>query len=39
MHPAIAGETATASKTFLASADAIIFDLRQNGGGDPATDG
>jgi retinol-binding protein 3 len=36
MPPAIAGETATAAMTFLASTDAIIFDMRQNGGGDPA---
>jgi hypothetical protein len=35
MPPAIAGETATAAMTFLGSADAVIFDLRQNGGGDP----
>jgi retinol-binding protein 3 len=35
MPPAVAGETATAAMTFLASTDAIIFDLRQNGGGDP----
>src|SRR2546426_460794 len=35
MGPAIAGETATAAMTFLASTDAVIFDLRQNGGGDP----
>jgi hypothetical protein len=36
MPPAIAGETATAAMNFLASTDAVIFDLRQNGGGDPA---
>jgi hypothetical protein len=36
MPPALAGETATAAINFLASADAVIFDLRQNGGGDPA---
>jgi hypothetical protein len=36
MPPSIAGETATAAMTFLASADAVIFDLRQNGGGAPA---
>jgi hypothetical protein len=36
MPVAIAGETAAAAMTFLASCDAVIFDLRQNGGGDPA---
>jgi hypothetical protein len=36
MPPAIAGETAAAAMTFLASCDAVIFDMRQNGGGDPA---
>ena len=36
MPPAVAGETATAAMTFLASSDAVIFDLRQNGGGDPS---
>jgi hypothetical protein len=36
MPPAIAGETATAAMSFLASTDAVIFDMRQNGGGDPA---
>lgn len=35
MPPAMAGETATAAMNFLASSDAVIFDLRQNGGGDP----
>jgi hypothetical protein len=35
MSPAQAGEAATAAMNFLANADAIIFDLRQNGGGDP----
>lgn len=35
MGPALAGETATAAMTFLASTDAVIFDMRQNGGGDP----
>ena len=35
MPPAVAGETATAAMTFLASTDAVIVDLRQNGGGDP----
>jgi hypothetical protein len=36
MRPALAGETATAAMNFLASTDAVIFDMRQNGGGDPA---
>jgi hypothetical protein len=36
MPPAVAGETATAAMTFVASTEAVIFDLRQNGGGDPA---
>jgi hypothetical protein len=36
MPPALAGDTGTAAMNFLASADAVIFDLRQNGGGDPA---
>jgi len=31
-----AGVTAIAAMNFLAYADAIIFDLRQNGGGDPS---
>ncbi|HQR34345.1 MAG TPA: serine hydrolase [Blastocatellia bacterium] len=31
-----ASETATAAMNFLANTDALIFDLRQNGGGDPA---
>ena len=30
------GETAIAAMNFLANVDAIIFDLRDNGGGDPA---
>jgi hypothetical protein len=34
--PADAGPTAVAAMNFLAHCDAIIFDLRQNGGGDPA---
>jgi hypothetical protein len=33
--PAICGSTVTAAMNFLAYADAIIFDLRDNGGGDP----
>jgi hypothetical protein len=36
MSPAQAGETAIAAMNFLAYCDAIIVDLRQNGGGDPA---
>jgi hypothetical protein len=36
MAPAVAGETATAAMTFLSSTDAVIFDLRENGGGDPS---
>lgn len=35
MAPQIAGDTARAAMTFLSSADAVIFDLRQNGGGSP----
>jgi len=34
--PADAGPTAVAAMNFLAYCDAIIVDLRQNGGGDPA---
>jgi hypothetical protein len=34
--PADAGPTAVAAMNFLAHCDAIIVDLRQNGGGDPA---
>lgn len=34
--PSDAGPTAVAAMNFLAYCDAIIFDLRQNGGGDPA---
>jgi C-terminal processing protease CtpA/Prc len=34
--PAPCGETAIAAMNFLAHVDAIIFDLRDNGGGDPA---
>ncbi len=33
--PAICAPTATAAMNFLGSVDAIIFDLRANGGGDP----
>ncbi len=36
LPPEFAGETAVAAMNFLASSDAIIFDLRQNGGGSPA---
>ena len=32
----IASETAVAAMNFLANTDALIIDLRQNGGGDPA---
>jgi C-terminal processing protease CtpA/Prc len=36
-HPAaLAGETAAAAMGFLAGTDALIVDLRRNGGGDPA---
>lgn len=35
MPPAVAGDTAAAAITFLANCDAVIFDMRQNGGGDP----
>jgi C-terminal processing protease CtpA/Prc len=34
--PDICGPTATAAMNFLASSDALIVDLRQNGGGEPA---
>jgi hypothetical protein len=34
--PDVCGPTATAAMNFLGNVDAIIFDLRQNGGGDPA---
>lgn len=34
---AFVGDTAAAAMAFLANSDAIIFDLRRNGGGDPAT--
>ena len=33
--PDICGPTAIAAMNFLANADAVIFDLRANGGGDP----
>jgi hypothetical protein len=35
IDPAICGATAAAAMNFLANADAIIFDLRDNLGGDP----
>ncbi|QDQ26167.1 S41 family peptidase [Chitinimonas arctica] len=34
-EPALAGPTATAAITFLANTDALIIDLRNNGGGSP----
>ena len=33
--PNVCGPTAVAAMNFLANVDAIIFDLRENGGGDP----
>jgi hypothetical protein len=33
--PQVCGPTATAAMNFLGNVDAIIFDLRDNGGGDP----
>lgn len=33
--PAVCGPTAIAAMNFLGNVDAIIFDLRENGGGDP----
>ncbi|MGA7896105.1 MAG: S41 family peptidase, partial [Candidatus Sulfotelmatobacter sp.] len=33
--PEVCGDTAVAAMNFLANVDAIIFDLRENGGGDP----
>jgi hypothetical protein len=33
--PEVCGATATAAMTFLGNSDALIFDLRENGGGDP----
>ena len=35
MPPDLSGETATAAMTFLAEMEAVIIDLRQNGGGAP----
>ena len=34
-NPEFAGETATAAMNYLANSDALIIDLRQNGGGSP----
>lgn len=34
--PEIGGDTATAALGFLANTDALVIDLRQNGGGEPA---
>jgi hypothetical protein len=36
MTPQIAGETAVAAMNFLGNCDALIFDLRKNGGGEPS---
>jgi hypothetical protein len=36
MDPAVCAPTVTAAMNFVAHSDALIFDLRQNGGGDPA---
>jgi hypothetical protein len=35
MPPMLSGETATAAMNFLANCDALIVDLRKNGGGSP----
>ena len=35
MNPEICGPTAAAAMNFLAHVDALIIDLRDNGGGDP----
>jgi retinol-binding protein 3 len=35
--PAFSGDTAAAAMNFLANTEALIVDLRQNGGGDPAS--
>lgn len=35
MPPDLAGDTAVAAMNFLANSDALIVDLRKNGGGDP----
>ena len=34
--PVLGAETVAAAMTFVSNTDALIFDLRQNGGGDPA---
>jgi hypothetical protein len=36
MPPDLGGETASAAMTFVANTDALIVDLRRNGGGQPA---
>jgi len=36
VDPALCAPTAIAAMNFLANVDAIVFDLRENGGGDPA---
>lgn len=36
MEPSICGPTATAAMNFPGNVDALIIDLRQNGGGDPS---
>jgi C-terminal processing protease CtpA/Prc len=36
IEPDLAGDTAAAAMGFLANTDALIVDLRENGGGDPA---
>lgn len=35
-HARVAGDTAVAAMNFVAHCDALIFDLRHNGGGDPS---
>jgi retinol-binding protein 3 len=37
LPPMLVGETAAAAMTFLANTDAVIIDMRQNGGGSPET--
>lgn len=36
VYPKYAAETLTAAMNFVGNSDALIFDLRQNGGGEPA---
>src|SRR5205823_10752655 len=36
MDPGVCGPTVAAAMNFVAHTDAVIFDLRENGGGDPA---